>query len=645
MPVFLDAALALAKRGFKVFPVAPKTKNRPLTEHGFKDASSDESQIRAWWEATPNANIAAATGRASGVVVVDCDEGINEKEGPKKGQPKVGLQSLQQLQADNDELPDTLCQRTGRGGMQLFFVYPEGVEKVPCSVSTVAEDIDVRGDGGYVMVPPSIHPTGPTYEWLNDCSPAAMPPWLLELCLKKREQTSNAQDPIPPAQPVSAEDLEVAAEVLSYYWPGEKRHETELALAGVLARSGWDESVAVKFVLDTYQLVKDHDRSALGRVEHAVRTSYEKLRNGSNEVTGIPKLKTLITGRGLDAALLLMGITGEKKGQSTFGETQCAADIVKKEFAPLDWLIKSILTAEGLAVIADRPKHGKSWLVLQMAVAIATGRPFLRNVLFATGKPRRVCYFALEDSERRIKDRLQVVVGDDPLALSNIYFNDKFKLNVESIASLEAMLEQARGTDYPYGLIIIDPFLKICEKRNGKSDPVRADYAEMGLLQDIARKYGCGILLVHHTRKPNMTAGDAADDLLGTTGITAAPDTILTLRTSKDGERVFAATGKDCSLDNPIELKFDKRAIERQQAPWSFVRVYLDMTKDQNKLYELVEEKPGITREIAERFKKSENAVGKMLHRMAEDGLVETKDGNVWYVVEPQGNLNLEKEQ
>jgi hypothetical protein len=144
----LESALALASRGLKVFPCRARTKF-PATDHGFKDASDDADQIKKWWGINPQYNIAIATGKVSGIFVVDIDGPTAEAE-------------LNRLEAEHGKLPVTVEVITGRG-RHLYFTMPN--DPAGCSVGKIGKGIDVRANGGYVMVPPSIHESGRRYGW------------------------------------------------------------------------------------------------------------------------------------------------------------------------------------------------------------------------------------------------------------------------------------------------------------------------------------------------------------------------------------------------------------------------------------------------------------------------------------------------
>ena len=164
--MMLQTARALAEKGLAIFPCRPRDK-RPATLNGLNDATTDPIEIENWWHQNPNYNIAIATGAVSGIFVVDLDGADAEAE-------------LRKLEAQHGELPATVESITGRG-RHLFFKWPE--TPVRNSAGRIATGIDVRATGGYVIAPPSIHPSGRRYSWSVDsaASFAAAPEWLLSI--------------------------------------------------------------------------------------------------------------------------------------------------------------------------------------------------------------------------------------------------------------------------------------------------------------------------------------------------------------------------------------------------------------------------------------------------------------------------------
>ncbi len=191
----LEAALSCARRGWHVVPLhtpAPdgcscgradcaSPGKHPRTRHGLKDATTDEQAIREWWEASPLANIGVATGSESGLFVLDVDG--------RHG----GDDSLAALRQEHGSFPTTVGALTG-SGEHIYFAHPG--THVPTNAGKLGEGLDIRGDGGYVVVPPSLHSSGRLYAWEGSGDPeevtlASAPPWLLELIATSSRQKAE----------------------------------------------------------------------------------------------------------------------------------------------------------------------------------------------------------------------------------------------------------------------------------------------------------------------------------------------------------------------------------------------------------------------------------------------------------------------
>ncbi|MFM9057535.1 MAG: bifunctional DNA primase/polymerase, partial [Planctomycetaceae bacterium] len=215
--MMLPAALEFAARGWRVFPVKAGTKV-PRTANGFHDATTDETAIRLWWEGKPFLNIGVATGAASGVWAFDID-----------GEP--GAASLMDLEQRHGELPETSFFRTPRGGRQYLFTIPPGVSIT--SSAGLLPGVDVRGDGGYSVFPPSVRPEGP-YAWISTAPIADPPQWLVELVTKARPATVADFDDDPLELEVDVVTLESARG----YRTGEGRNHRLTQLIGRALHAG-----------------------------------------------------------------------------------------------------------------------------------------------------------------------------------------------------------------------------------------------------------------------------------------------------------------------------------------------------------------------------------------------------------------------
>ena len=255
----LEAALKYREGGWSVFPVKPGIKKVPYVQwEPYMREPANEAEIRGWWQKWPEARIGLVTGKVSGVVVLDMD-------GEKGGEFLKGK-----------ELPPTCCVRTARG-KHLYFKYPDFYVHNYVKVN----GLDIRGDRGYVMLPPSSHHTGRAYEWTispEEKDPAEMPGWLVDF-MKKLER-NRGPDP---------DSLE---QFLAKYWEKEgQRHQIALGVAGYLCKLNWPWAVARHLVQTIGKMVKDEEMNDRLR---ALKDTYEKWQKG-HPVAGYEKLRDILT--------------------------------------------------------------------------------------------------------------------------------------------------------------------------------------------------------------------------------------------------------------------------------------------------------------------------------------------------------------
>jgi hypothetical protein len=157
-PRLLEAALKYASWGWPVFPLKPRSK-QPATPHGFKDATTDQDQIRAWWTRTPDANIGLPTGHAFDVIDIDVPDGTHSY---------IALRAQEDPNTGRGPIPDTHGHvATASGGIHLY-VKPTGEG----NTARIWPGIDHRGIGGYVVAPPStLGQPGRAWSWTIAPSP------------------------------------------------------------------------------------------------------------------------------------------------------------------------------------------------------------------------------------------------------------------------------------------------------------------------------------------------------------------------------------------------------------------------------------------------------------------------------------------
>lgn len=219
-----EAAQAYLARGWSVVPVEGGGK-RPLVKwEPFQHTCAKTRDIGRWFRRWPNANVAIVTGMVSGLVVLDVDIG------------QGGDDSLLDLERRFGQLPETVEAISGGGGRHIYFAHPGFDLRNRVGF---AAGLDLRGDGGMIVAPPSVHPNGRRYEWEvshhpDDVALAPMPPWLLALA---RGEAPFLGHSLSHWQNLVQEGVAEGA-----------RNNTIASLAGHLLWHGVDPAVAAEFL-------------------------------------------------------------------------------------------------------------------------------------------------------------------------------------------------------------------------------------------------------------------------------------------------------------------------------------------------------------------------------------------------------------
>jgi AAA domain len=233
-----------------------------------------------------------------------------------------------------------------------------------------------------------------------------------------------------------------------------------------------------------------------------------------------------------------------------------ASELLKKVLPEHRWAVRGVL-AEGLGLLVGRPKIGKSWLALNLAVAISSGGRALGQIPVEAGD---VLYLALEDNERRLKSRLMAILGDEPCPDRLTLSTSWPKLDQNGLQWLEAWAEK-----HPQGrLIIIDTLQRVRPAASRNGSLYADDYSALSGLQGMAGRRGLTILVLHHTRK--ATADDPLETISGTQGLGGAADSVLVLkrdRTHRDA--TLFVTGRDVE-ETELTLRWDA-----MRAAWSLL--------------------------------------------------------------------------
>jgi hypothetical protein len=222
-------------------------------------------------------------------------------------------------------------------------------------------------------------------------------------------------------------------------------------------------------------------------------------------------------------------------------------------FPPLRFILPGIIP-EGAALLVSRPKLGKSWLVLDLAIAVATGRFTLGELKPLQGS---VLYLALEDGKRRLQRRVKKLLGSFSGSWSeDLEFQTEWpRADQGGLEGIDLWFSHKKGRGR---LAIIDTLAQFRKLSTGKAQIYAEDYAAISGLQKLATKHNAGIVIVHHDRKND--AGDVFDTVSGTLGLTAAADTILVMK-RQAGAVTLHVQGRDIE-DAEKALQFDKSSCK-----------------------------------------------------------------------------------
>lgn len=482
----LDAALDLIEQGFHIIPILPGEK-RPAWGKWTEKATTDPEFATQWWTAQPTHGVGIATGH-DGVFVIDEDIANG----------KTGDDTMRRLEQEHGELPATLTTRTGSGGRHRFLRAPDGIEIRNDAGKRLGPGVDIRGVGGQVVAPPTPHPNGNAYTWVDYSEIAEAPDWLLELLAD------------PPAH-VGPEPARVDTDL------DDDRPGTRFAAA-----TTWDQ-------LLTADGWTPHHQDANGE-QHWTRPGKER-REGTSATVGYQGLDILhvftssVAGLDPDTSYNRFGYyTATQHGGDHTAAARALRDTQDRDeiaawlrtaTRPLaelpaldgpkvtelddwlvrwpefwenvdtdaDWLVEPLIAKGRQHAIHAGAKTGKSLVLLELCAALATGKAIFDR---PAGGPVHVLYVDYEMSQADLYDRLQTFgygPGDD---LSHLHY-----CLLPSIAPLDSheggMVVLQAAVTFAVELVVIDTTARAVSGPENEADTFRAFYRHTGLALKSAR--------------------------------------------------------------------------------------------------------------------------------------------------------------
>lgn len=229
--------------------------------------------------------------------------------------------------------------------------------------------------------------------------------------------------------------------------------------------------------------------------------------------------------------------------------TFTAAELQAMQFPPIRWVVPDVLP-EGLTILAGKPKLGKSWLALDMALAVANGG----SVLGRECEQGAALYLALEDNQRRLQRRLGRVEPHGPWPEALEMHTRWPRFDADGLDRIRTWIKSREGAR----LVIVDTLAVVRPAQRAPETAHSNDYAALRGLHQLASAEGMAVLVIHHLRKSD--AEDALDTVSGSTGLTGAADTTLILtRRESEGGCILYGRGRDLE-EFEAGLEFDRFA-------------------------------------------------------------------------------------
>jgi 5S rRNA maturation endonuclease (ribonuclease M5) len=290
-------------------------------------------------------------------------------------------------------------------------------------------------------------------------------------------------------------------------------------------------------------------------------------------------------------------------------KTFTAADLEEMIFPEPRWAIPGLLP-EGLTILAGRPKRGKSWMGLGIALAVASGGKALGKIDVEKGD---ALYLALEDNPRRLQNRLAQLKTPETKLPPRLHLVTEFlPLQLGGMQTMLDWLDKHPKTH----LVVIDTLGRILPSGKANSNQFVDDYQFIGKLQKLSIDRNFALLVIHHVRKQN--AEYALDRVAGTTGITGAADSVWVLDTGKgEASSILYVTGRDIE-NQEIAMKFE-------YGTWSIIGTAQEaaMSEERRSILNLLTENGAMSpKTIAECLKKNINTLYNLLCLMKRDGQV-----------------------
>lgn len=536
----LEQANEYIDQGWSILPVKPSEKRPYMTNWlQYQHVKATKEMAENWFTSLTGAGVGMVTGRISGVVVLDVESYC-----------KIPIEELLR------RYPTQMVSRTGSGGYHLFYLYPNDVPKIANRVG-IFEGADIRADGGFIVLPPTRHPNGRQYEWVKTGFPGVFPKALLDI----------------QSQPKAQGDGWITEALRGVSEGG--RNDTCARLAGYFFRKGLNADI-VEALLSEW-----NERNDPPLPMREVRTT----------IKSIERSCAVVGGQFTSVEYEDDTKTASKAPENSTFDLLKMRDYVKGYGSEgASWLVQDWLPDKSITFLVSPPESYKTWILLDLAVSISTGLPFLGQA--KVNKTGAAMIIQQEDSHGGLTERLALIAEQKMGVTANlgkdmwqipcipdlpIYIHPSRMLRFDNEKVLKELEEQIKLIKPR--VILIDPLYST----TSGVDNYMADLAnQMMVLKTWRDKYGCSFVISHHSKKNLDPDSTAREDSWGSQFLNAfleagwqvrrnqklAPNEVVVRRHSKVmGNQAPISLTFDISTVYPMKYQVTARQYETSSTP------------------------------------------------------------------------------
>ena len=598
-----EQAAEYCDNGWSVLPVRPDEKRPYMTNWlQYTKTRAPKPMVEAWFTNLAGAGVGVVTGKISNMVVLDVEHDC-----------PYPIEELLK------KYPTQLIARSGGGGYHLFYQYPVNQSRVSNRVR-IFEGADLRADGGFIVLPPTMHPSGSRYEWIKRGPLGAFPIALLDL----------------QAQPKVQGDGWITEALRGVSEGG--RNDTCARLAGYFFKKGMNADIVEALLLDWNErneppLPVNEVRTTIKSIERSHVTGESQFTQVQYTDDRTPEEKQSTT-----SSFGVMKLTDYVKGYGGDG---------------VSWLVDEWLPDKSITFLVSPPESYKTWLLLDLAVSVSAGVPFLGK--FQVNSPGPTLIIQQEDSHSGLTDRLALIVEQKLNALPKlegsewtvpaipdipIFIHPDRQLRFSDKKVLEEM-ERQIATIRPK-VIMIDPLYSTTET----TDNYMADLANrMMILKTWRDKYGCSFLIAHHSKKNLDPDSTAREDSWGSQFLNAFLEAGWQVRRNQrlaQNEVIVRRHSKVMGNQSPISLTFDistkypMRYIVTSR-PYEILQATQENRQPaQANLLDLMQNGPVSQAELVRQTGKTSSTISRQIRQLEAAGLAEKMPDGKWKAKEAQ---------